>query len=751
MKRVLVFTSIAFASFQGAVAEVIENDTLRTLSLEEIVVNATKATKGVPMAYSNISKKEITKNNYGQDVPYLISQSPSVIVTSDAGTGIGYTNFRVRGTDANRINITVNGVPMNDSESHGVFWVNMSDFASSTENIQIQRGAGTSTNGAAAFGASIHLQTQAPNMLPYAEVSSTAGQFNTFKNTVKGGTGLLKDHFIFDARYSKTTSDGYIDRAKADMQSYFASGAYYSDNLMVKYQSFGSAEITNQAWWGVPSSMLDKSSVDYKKSNRTYNSCGEYVEDGITKYYDQTDNYWQYHHHLSSVYTINDNWNTNLTLHYTRGKGYYEDYKADASFYKYNLANFTDSEGKTVKNSDLVRQKWLNNHFYGAIYNLNYNTERMFATLGAGINNYNGYHTGKVIWAKNYNNLKSGHRYYLSHANKIDANVFARANYYFTKGLSGYADLQFRTIDYTIDGNSDRFNDNKEQAKLNVNEKFNFFNPKVGLNYSSNGHNAFASFSTANREPNRNNYTDSSEKEYPTYETLYDYELGYSYTNPFWNAGINLYYMDYNNQLIQTGKISDIGEPLTSNIKDSYRTGIEIMGGVRILPTLSWRGNVTFSSNKIKNFSEYVETFVGEDWDKAPITEVYIGKTDICFSPNTIVNSSFDFNYHGFYASFNSVYVSRQYLDNTSNKGRSIDPYFVNNLILGYTFKPRFVKEINLGLKINNIFNEEYETFGWVSTSINESQGYTLDKRSVYDGLFTQAGTNVLGSLTIKF
>jgi Outer membrane receptor proteins, mostly Fe transport len=366
---------------------------------------------------------------------------------------------------------------------------------------------------------------------------------------------------------------------------------------------------------------------------------------------------------------------------------------------------------------------------------LNYNTEKLFATFGTGVNNYNGYHNGKVIWAKNYNNLKSGHRYYLSNANKIDANVFVRANYYFTNNLSGYADLQYRRINYTIDGNSDRFDKNKVQATLDINEQFNFFNPKAGLNYSKDSHNAFVSFSTAHREPNRNNYTDSGENEYPTYETLYDYELGYSYTQKNWNVGLNLYYMDYDNQLVQTGKISEIGEPLTSNIKDSYRTGIEIMGGVRILPTLSWRGNVTFSENKIKDFTEYVETFTGDYWDEAPMTEVYIGKTDISFSPNVIANSSFDFNYKGAYASFNSVYVSRQYLDNTSTKSRSIDPYFVNNLVVGYTFKPQFVKEINLGFKINNIFNTEYETFGWVYSCINESNGYTLDKRSVDDGL----------------
>ncbi len=731
MKRVFI-SSLAFVPYLSANADSLQTDSLRNFELDEVVVKATKAVKGTPMAFSDVSKETLSKNNYGQDIPHLISLTPSVIVTSDAGTGIGYTGFRVRGTDSNRINVTVNGVPVNDSESHTVFWVNMPDFASSVENVQIQRGAGTSTNGASAFGASIAMQTQKTIMNPYAEYQTAAGSFGTFKNTVKGGTGLIKDHFVFDARYSKITSDGFIDRAKSDLSSYYGSAAYYAGATMIKYQLFGSAEVTNQAWNGVPSELL-------AQGNRTYNSCGEYTEDGVTKYYDQTDNYWQNHHHLTFARMINQNWDMNLTIHYTNGKGYYEDYKANAKLKDYDLLPFMNGNGETVSKSDLVRRKWLKNDFYGGIYNASYTTERLSMNLGAAFSNYIGDHFGRVIWVKNYNDLHSGHEYYRSDARKLDYNVFAKASYRLTNSLSGFADLQYRGINYKTDGTTDK------AGEIYVDKQFNFFNPKVGLNFSSGANTAFASFSIANREPNRDNFTEAGINERPTHETLYDYEAGYAFNGGNWNIGANLYFMDYNNQLILTGKLSEIGEALTSNIKDSYRTGIELMGGVQILSWLNWNGNIALSSNKIRNFVEYVDT-----WSETPL-EVHHGKTDIAFSPNIVANSIFGFNYKGFDAAFNSVYVGRQYLDNTASKDRSIDPYFVSNLQIGYTFKPRFVRVIALGFRINNIFNEAYETNGWVYTAVPEDSDYTLNNRYKEDGYFTQAGTNLMGSLTVKF
>ncbi len=747
MKKVFVLSSLAVLTSHAAQA-VITTDSIQNYFLDEIVVNATKASAKTPMAYTDISGEKLAERNYGQDIPYLISQTPSVVVTSDAGTGIGYTSYRVRGTDANRINVTVNGVPVNDSESHTVFWVNMPDFASSVENVQVQRGAGTSTNGAASFGATIGMQTQKPSLKPYAEIQSAAGSFATFKNTVKAGTGLIKDHFVFDARYSKLDSDGFIDRAKADLSSYFASAAYYGDGLMVRYQTFGSSERTHQAWNGIPSALI-------AEGNRTFNSCGIYYEkdengNEVERYYDQTDNYWQQHHHLTAVYQFQNNWSTNLTLHYTNGKGYYEDYKQNAKLFEYQLKPFMQ-DGELIKRSDLVRQKWLRNDFAGGIYNLNYSTDRLNLIMGTGINQYWGNHTGNVIWARNYNNLSPNHAYYDGDARKLDYNAFVKASYSFTPAWSVFADLQYRGIQYSLNGTNDVWLSDTEQQQLDIQKEYNFFNPKVGINYTRNGHMAFASFSVANREPNRNNFTDAGINEQPTFETLNDYEAGYSYQNERFNIGANLYYMDYNNQLILTGKLSEIGEALTSNIKDSYRTGIELMAGVDICSWLNWSGNFTYSANKIRNFTETVDEYQGEDFDWKGTREVFYDKTDIALSPSIIANSIFNFHHKGFSAAFMSVYVGKQYLDNTSSDDRALAAYFVNNLQLGYSFKPRFMREIALGIRVNNLFNAEYETNGWVYSYINENTGNGVDNRLKDDGLFTQAGTNVMGSLTLKF
>lgn len=734
MKKVLLFISALFAGHSLSYAQqgVAKRDTSRfsnNVALDEVVVTATKAMKGTPVAYTNFSKEQIAERNFGQDVPYLISQTPSVIVTSDAGTGIGYTGFRVRGTDANRINITVNGVPMNDSESHTVFWVNMPDFASSVENVQIQRGVGTSTNGAASFGATIAMQTQGMSYKPYAEVSTAGGSFGTFKTTGKVSTGLLKNKFVFDARASHIQSDGFIDRASANMNSYFASGAYYGDNTMIKFQTFGSKEKTYQSWNGVSSDKL--------KTDRTFNSCGMYTdENGVTRFYDnQTDNYQQQHYHLIATQRVGDYWNMNATLHYTRGKGYYEDYKPNSKFGSYKLPTFTDKDGNEIKRSDLVRQKWLDNHFYGAVYSANYRKDNWHLTLGASANKYDGSHYGKVIWVKNIMNLDPDHEYYRSNGDKLDYNAFAKLNVMLTKGLNGYVDLQYRGIDYRMKGVDDK------AGMLDIHKNYNFFNPKLGLNYAfAKNHNAFVSFSIANREPNRNNFTEAAENERPTYETLYDYEAGYEFRTDRFHVGANLYFMDYNNQLILTGKISEIGEALTSNIKDSYRTGIELMGGVRITNWLNWEGNVTLSQNKIKNFTEFVD-----DWDTGEQITKHYDKTNIAFSPNVIANSIFSFGYKGFSAAFNSSFVGRQYMDNTSSADRSIDPYFVNNIRFGYTFKPKFMETITVDFTVNNLFNEQYETNGWVYSYFEGGV------RKKDDGYFTQAGTNFMGRLVMRF
>ena len=708
-------------------------DSTSVYELNEVVVSAVQARKETPVAFRNVSAAELRANNTGQSLPYLFMQTPSVVVTSDGGNGIGYASMRVRGTDANRINFTVDGVPVNDSESHGVFWVNMPDFASSVENIQIQRGAGTSTNGAAAFGATVSMQTQRPSLKPYLEVVSSAGSFGTFTNTFCGGTGLLGEHFVFDARYSNVQTDGYIERARADMNSYYGSAAYYNGGTMIKFQTFGSSEVTYQAWNGVDSAKL--------KTNRRYNSCGAYKENGETKFYDnQTDNYWQHHYHLLATQRFSDRLNLNVTLHYTDGKGYYEDYKAGAKYASYKLDNYVDAKGEIHKKTDLVRRKWLRNDFYGALFRMNYTHDRLQASFGASANNYIGDHFGRVIWVKTSAALpKPNHEYYRNRGEKLDYNVYVKATCRFLPSLSAYADLQYRGIDYQINGSDDKAGD-----KVRVKKTFSFFNPKAGLSFERNGHHAYASFAVAHREPNRDNFTENGPSAQPAYETLYDYEAGYQYTGRIFRAGLNLYYMDYDNQLILTGKISEIGEQLTSNIKDSYRMGAELSGGVKVASWLDWNGHLTLSSNKIRNFTEYVDTY-DANWNDLPQTSKNLGTTDIAFSPNLTFGSTFAFHWRGFSAAFMSSYVGRQYLDNTSSRQRSLDPYFVNDLRIGYTFRPRFMKEIGLDLNIRNLFNEMYETNGW-------TYSYILDgKRMTDSGYFAQAGTNMMARVTLKF
>ncbi|MDR0796631.1 MAG: TonB-dependent receptor, partial [Tannerella sp.] len=554
-----------------------EVDSTQVYELNEIVVSATQARKETPVAFTNLSAKQLEGTNTGQSLPYLFAGTPSLTLTSDGGNGVGYATMRIRGTDAGRINFTIDGVPLNDTESQQVFWVNMPDFASSVNQVQIQRGVGTSTNGSAAFGATVSMQTQKPALQPYAELISSAGASATFLNTFKGGTGLLWDHFVFDARYSNVQTDGYIDRARVDMNSYYASAAYYNGGTMLKFQTFGSDEVSYQAWNGVDASML--------KTNRTFNNCGMYEEDGVTKFYDnQTDNYRQHHYHLLGTHRLNNRLDINLTLHYTDGEGYYEDYKARARYADYKLPNRIDGDGVSRSRTDLVRRKWLRNDFYGGIFRLHYHNERIQTVLGGSINNYTGDHFGRVMWTKAANNLpKPDYEYYRNKGEKLDYNVFVKSSFRFLESFSAYVDLQYRSIDYQINGSDDKAGDN-----LHVDRHYSFFNPKAGLSYELNGHHAYASFAVANREPNRKNFTENGPLEQPVHETLYNWEAGYSYSTPRFHAGINLYYMNYKNQLILNGKISDIGTPLTSNIKDSYRAGIELSLAAQLLPSLRW-------------------------------------------------------------------------------------------------------------------------------------------------------------------
>lgn len=747
MKKVFLLPAILLALVSQVKADEVPSDSLSQIQLEEVIVSATRVGTNTPVTHSNISKDAISERNSGQDIPYILLLEPSVIVTSDAGAGIGYTNFRVRGTDANRINISINGVPLNDSESHGAFFVNMPDFASSLSSIQIQRGVGTSTTGAATFGASVNMQTENVSRIPYAEISSSYGSFNTHRKTLKAGTGLIGNHFAIDGRYSTIASDGYVDRASVDMHSYYLSGAYLSDNTILKFVTFGGKQKTYLAWNGVDLDLVRRDPLNY---TRTYNEMGQYIDDdGNVQFYDnQTDNYTQTHYQLHATHQFSPSLYMNAALHYTAGKGYYEEYRTGRKYVEYLLTPVVEN-GEERKKTDLIRQKWLDNDFYGATFALNYTQDRFGLIFGGGANNYDGNHFGKVLWVRHPNkNFDSDKDWYRNTGEKTDANIYLKLNVEPVRNLLVYADAQYRYIKYDMQGRDDKF-DETENAMRDITQRhtFSFFNPKVGTTYRLDNHNhLYASFSVANREPNRNNYTDAGPNEHPTSERLYDTEVGYRYQSSIASFGANVYYMKYKNQLILTGKISEIGEILTSNIPDSYRTGVELTGGVQISPLLRWDANITFSQNKIKNFVEQDVAVYDEnkEWIEARSNE--LGTTDIAYSPDIVANSILSFSYRGFETALHSNYVGRQYLDNTSSKERSIDAYFVNNLRASYSFKIPHVESVALGVWVNNLFNVEYETNGY-----NYDSYYLNGKRVNEKRYFPQAGTNALANITIRF
>jgi iron complex outermembrane receptor protein len=748
MKGKIILAAVLLQSLTAKASD--NGDTLTVHNLQEVQVISVRTGDKTPVTYSNIDHSTIEANNFGQDIPTLLTLTPSVTATSDAGTGIGYTGFRIRGTDANRINVTVNGVPINDAESHGVFWVNMPDFASSLHDLQVQRGAGASTNGAGAFGASINMKTGYVPLKAGSEFNGSYGSFNTRKATLKTGTGSIGKHFAFDSRLSSISSDGYIDRASVNLKSYMAQGAYFDDNTLIKFITFGGREQTYHAWDGVPKEVLDA-------GNRTYNPSGSMGNGNF--YENQTDNYLQTHYQLSLMQRLTSRLNLNAALHYTKGAGYYEEYKYndEENYYpvvlkKYLLKPFVNSAGETVENSDLVRQKHLDNDFCGAVFSLDYTYNRLELSLGGGANRYDGRHWGLVKWVKNYAgdaDFRPNHEYYRSKGLKTDGNIYLKGNYGLTDRLNLYGDLQYRAIDYSINGRNDKWDSRiDEMQNLSVDRRFNFFNPKAGVFYLINdGNSVYGSVSVANREPNRNNYTDAGDNEKPVAEHLTDWELGYRFAGSrYFSAGINAYYMIYRDQLILTGKVNEIGEPLTSNIPESYRAGIELTAGIHFTPNLSWSGNVTFSDNKIKHFTEYVD-----DWETGTAVN-YLGTVPIAFSPDVIAGSMFSYNLKRFRAAFQSNYVGKQFMDNTGSDSRSIDAYFVSNLRFGYDFtdKEPASPGVTVNLLVNNIFNEKYESYGYVWYTWYEGSGAGRTRGNDLR-YFPQAGTNVMANVVIKF
>lgn len=680
-------------------------DTTKVNQLDEVLVSAVRVTSKTPVTFSNMSKEELATRNLGQDIPVLMNYLPSVVTTSDAGNGLGYTGIRVRGSDATRVNVTINGIPYNDSESHGTYWVNMPDFASSVQSLQLQRGVGTSTNGAGAFGASLNMLTDSYSQKASGEISSSFGSFNTFKNTVKFSTGLLNNHFEIAGRLSALKSDGYVDRASCNLKSYFLQGTYVGKTTLIKAITFGGNEKTYQSWNGIDEVKLAE--------DRTYNSAGEFTDEfGNTRYYDnETDNYQQDHYQLHWNEKVSENWNTNLAFHYTKGKGYYENYKENADMSDYGLLPVG-----SINTTDLIRQKWLDNDFYGTTFSANYKADKLDVILGGGWNKYEGDHFGKVIWARYASTSELGDHYYDDSSTKTDGNVFAKVNYQLLEKLSVYGDVQYRNVHYKA---------NSWETGL-VNDNFNFFNPKAGLTFDVNEKNAlYFSYARANREPNRTDYEGGNNVE-P--EKLNDYELGWRLKSKTIQINSNVYYMKYKDQLVLTGELDDVGSPIRKNSGDSYRLGLEVDATIKFAKLWSISPNFTLSSNKNVDFIS-----------DASGSLVNLGNSNIAYSPDFIAGNVLTFApLTAVRISLLSKYVGKQYMSNIDSVESELESYFVNDLNLSYEIKTNSVfKSITLNVLANNIFDVDYV-----------SNGYMWE---IYPYYYPQAGANVLAGAILKF
>lgn len=698
---------------------------------DEVIISAIRAGGNSPTTYGIMNEQQIEEKNTGKDLPYILQSLPSTVVTSDAGAGVGYTGIRIRGTNLTGINVTLNGVPVNDPESQAVYFVDLPDLASSLDDIQVQRGVGTSTNGAASFGASINMKSGDMRSKAYAEINSAAGSYNTFKNTVKFGSGLLKEKWTVDGRLSWINSDGYIDRAFANLFSGQLTLGYYGKKDIFKFFYIDGIEKTYQAWEGNP--------LDSLETNRKYNPAGK-IEDNegniIGYYKGQTDNYRQTYYQLHYAHEFNQNLNLTSALFYTKGKGYYQSYKNNKPFYEYGWAD-TIIGGDTVSTTSLIEQDWLDNDFYGVNISLNYNPGRALINIGAGLNQYSGDHFGKVIWAQVARLGEYSQDYYFNTGLKTEFNIFAKINFALTEKLNLYADLQYRLINYEISGTDEALTD------ISQSHHYNFFNPKAGLFYQLNNQNGFYfSIAVANREPNRSVFVDSDSGQVVLPEQLIDYELGYQLEANTISVKANLFFMDYKNQLVMTGKINNVGTPILTNVPKSYRAGLELQAGLRFLKIFNFTANATFSSNKIENFVAYTD-----DWTNWPeqVTDT-IGTSDISFSPAITAGGTLTAEaFKNFKIALNSNYVGKQYIDNTSNDSRSLSPYFVSNLNVYYSIKTKLISEIGFILSLNNLFNAKYESNAWVYPYYYENVEYELN------GYYPQAEFNFMAGISLKF
>lgn len=690
------------------------------LYLQPLEVKSIRASVAAPFAKVNLNKEQIGAANTGQDLPFLLNQTPSVVINSDAGNGVGYTGIRIRGTDATRINVTLNGIPYNDAESMGTYFVDLPDFASSVNSIQIQRGVGTSSNGAGAFGATINMATNEFNEKAYSELNNSFGSFNTWKNTLKAGTGLIDGHFTVDARLSRISSDGFIDRASSNLQSLYFSTAYINKKSSLRLNIFSGKEKTYQAWYGVPEDKLI--------TDRTYNPAG--TEKPGTPYDNQTDNYTQTHYQLFFNHAFNSKWSFNTALFLTKGSGYYEEYKADAAFADYGLPDITVGSN-TISMTDLVRQRWLDNSFLGQIASVQYKDPQNEITFGGGWTKYQGQHFGNIIWLKT-GTVSPDYRYYDYPATKKDANFYAKWQHKLGAHWQTFVDLQYRHINHNMQG----FEGN---ATLNVDRSFNFINPKGGITFTNNGWQAFLSYALGNKEPNRDDFQASPVNQ-PKAETLNDFELGLEKKHSHFSYGANLYFMSYVNQLVLTGQINDVGAYTRTNIPNSYRLGLELQASANFTKWLTIAGNITFSKNKIKSFTEYIDNYDTGSQDAVPHSN-----TNISFSPDIIGGLTVKMQLcRNLDLNLLSKYVGKQYLDNTSNEQRKLDAYFTEDFRLGFTIKNMLFKEWHVIGQVNNLFNAKYQPNGYSYSYISSNVLVNAN------GYYPMAGTNFMLAININ-
>ena len=767
-------------------------DSTKVEKLSEVVVKGVRAQKNAPYAISNLKKKELNDfSKTGRELPFLFAQTPGVVAWSENGMGTGTTYMRIRGAADSRINVTLDGVPLNSPEDQCVFWANMNSYGSLLGSVQIQRGVGTSTNGDGAFGGTVALQTAIPQQKPGLELSASYGSYNTWNAGLNFSTGLLWNHLIFDGAYHETNTDGFIHGTAGRSGSYYGGLTWLGDNIVVAYKNIGNFEKTGQAWNGVTAGDNDLTLMDgtygaqsgiktykdmYERGLGRYNSLyealrygddgsfardadGNYQTDRYTmsdgSYWPKTtDNFWQNHNLLSLSWKSGQHWTGTATAHYTYGYGYYREFRPSNKLSKFGLV-MADGEGNNIKRTDFVRKKGLSQNTYGFLGNLNYSDGRWDVIGGMSLQEFEGSHFGYVTYAANpvvarfidmYDNQ---YKYYDSDARKLDGNVFLKAAYHLSEQWDVFADLQYRHVSYETNGINDKFYDDESgyyNQRLDIDKKYDFLNPKAGFSWSLGGHRVYGSVAMSHREPERNNFTDNGSYPAPKAEQLLDYEAGYTFNNDLFRAGVNLYYMDYKDQFVQTGELSDIGENLTTNIKDSYRMGIELQAGIDPTPWLTIEGNAALSKNKIKDFDEVVE-----DWDNGSQTIHYDNST-LAFSPSAILNGFVNLHYRGAQLTWHTNFVSRQYLDNSENADRSLPCYSVSNASLSYTLKPKKVlKEAILGLNFNNIFSRRYAASGWVYSAICDSYGHSNDNRYYQIGFIPMSGFTMMGNVTLRF